>query len=238
LKDLIVLCDQVFLQQPARHERQEEQQPMNLSYFWSREFLLNRPFLWLLFLINVGGTIYGYIWYEHQLVATYNNHPLWQIVFVPDSPTASLFFTLALLYLLFPTPLRNPVAVAGRSLLEALALVCSVKYGIWAVAMIVAGAWQGGELEWQHYMLMASHLGMALEAVLYFRFMKAGAGALAIATGWLLLNDTVDYTYEVFPYLPDELYDDLPAVRNFTYGLSLFSFATGLHVWWRWRKQS
>ncbi len=211
---------------------------MKLSFFWSKAFLLNRPFLWLLFAVNVGGTIYGYIWYEGQLVSTYHNHPLWQIVFVPDSPTASLFFTLALLYLLFPVKLQNPIAVAGRSLLEALAIVCSVKYGIWAVAMIVAGAWQGAAMEWQHYMLIASHLGMALEAVLYFRFMKAGAGALAVATGWLLLNDTVDYTFGVFPYLADQLDDDLTAVRNFTFGLSLFSFATGLHVWWRWRPKA
>ncbi|MNH48022.1 hypothetical protein D3C79_1115640 [compost metagenome] len=66
--------------------------------------------------------------------------------------------------------------------------------------------------------------------------MKAGAAALAIATGWLLLNDTMDYTYDIFPYLADELYDDLPAVKVFTYGLSLFSLAAALLVW-RFRKK-
>lgn len=210
---------------------------MNLSFFWSRDFLLNRTFLWLLFAVNFAGTVYGYVWYEGQLIATLNDHPLWQIVFVPDSPTASLFFTLALLYMLFPVRRMSRVAMAGRKLIEALAVVCSVKYGIWAVAMILAGAWQGAELGWQHYMLMASHLGMAFEALLYFRFMKAGAAALIIATGWLLLNDTVDYTYEVYPYLADELDDDVAAVRAFTYGLSLFSLAAALHVWWRRRKE-
>jgi uncharacterized membrane protein YpjA len=207
-----------------------------LATFWSRDFLLNRSFLWLLFLVNLAGTIYGYIWYEGQLIATFNNHPLWQLVFVPDSPTASLFFTMSLLYLLFPPQKPYRFAIMGRSLIEALAVVCSVKYGIWAVAMIVAGAWQGADLYWQHFMLIASHLGMALEALLFFRFMKAGAAALAVAAGWLLLNDTIDYTFGVFPYLADELDDDLSAVRTFTYALSLLSYTAAMLIW-RFRKK-
>lgn len=207
-----------------------------LATFWCRDFLLNRSFLWLLFLVNLAGTIYGYIWYEGQLLATFNKHPLWQIVFVPDSPTASLFFTVSLLYLLFPPQKPYRLSMIGRCLIEALAVVCSVKYGIWAVAMIVAGAWQGADLYWQHYMLIASHLGMAFEALLFFRFMKAGAAALAVAAGWLLLNDTVDYTFGVFPYLADELDDDLSAVRTFTFALSLLSFGAAMLIW-RFRKK-
>lgn len=209
---------------------------MMLAAFWSREFLLNRSFLWLLFLVNLAGTIYGYIWYEGQLIDTLNHHPLWQIVFVPDSPTASLFFTIALLYLLFPPNKPYRLVRIGRSIIEALAVVCSVKYGIWAVAMIAAGAWQGDNLHWQHYMLMASHLGMAFEALLFFRFMKACAVSLLVAACWLLLNDTVDYTFGVFPYLADELKDDLTAVRAFTYALSFFSLGASLLVW-RFRKK-
>ncbi|MGO4693133.1 DUF1405 domain-containing protein [Paenibacillus sp. 2TAB26] len=209
---------------------------MMLAIFWSREFLLSRPFLWLLFIVNFFGTVYGYIWYESQLAETLDSHPLWQIVFVPDSPTASLFFTIALLYFLFPPKRSNGLVTVLRYIIEGLAVVCSVKYGIWAVSMIVAGAWQGSELNWQHYMLMASHLGMAFEALLFFRFMKAGAVSLIVATGWLLLNDTVDYTYGIFPYLAKQLYDDLDAVRAFTYGLSFFSLAAGLLVW-RFRKK-
>ncbi len=47
-------------------------------------------------------------------------------LFVPDSPTAILFFTLAL------------VAFLGKKhwpLMEALGFVCLVKYGLWAVGM-------------------------------------------------------------------------------------------------------
>lgn len=203
---------------------------MNLQLFWSRSFLLSRPFLWLLFLVNLAGTIYGYIWYENQLLWTAENMPAWMLPFVPDSPTSSLFFTLSLLYLLFPPSKEGGIAGAGRAVIEALAVACSVKYGIWAVAMIVAGAMQGDVLHWTHYMLIVSHLGMALEALLYFRFMRAGKIALAVAGVWLLLNDTVDYTFGIYPWLPEQLEDDLAEVRLFTYALSIASLAASYAV--------
>ncbi|MUT65458.1 DUF1405 domain-containing protein [Paenibacillus sp. NEAU-GSW1] len=200
---------------------------MTISWFWSRSFLMDRRMLWLLFIVNLLGTIYGYIWYGNQLADTADNHPLWQLVFVPDSPTASLFFTLVLLYLLFPPQSDSRWIKGTRIIIEGLAVVTSVKYGIWAVAMIVAGGAQGDELYWQHAMLSASHLGMAAEVLLYARFMKAGTAAAVIGTLWLLLNDTVDYNFEVFPWLADVLYDDLPQVELFTYCLSIFSFIVG-----------
>ena len=102
--------------------------------------------------------------------------------------------------------------------------------------MIFAGAWQGDIISWQQYMLIGSHLGMALEALLYFRFMRAGIAPLLVATAWILLNDTMDYTYNIFPYLSGKLYDDLPAVEAFTYGLSIFSFGAALLVWYYRKK--
>lgn len=202
--------------------------PWSLLRFWDRAVLMNRTFLWLLLLVNTGGTVYGYMWYCNQLAYTYEHHPLWQLVFVPDSPTASLFFTLSILFLLYPPQRPGRLLRGLRAVLEGLAVCTSIKYGIWAVAMIFAGAAQGDPLEWQHWMLVASHLGMALEALLYVRFMAFGRlGALA-ALLWLLLNDTMDYTYGIFPALSRALLDDLAAIERFTYGLSLFSFAVAL----------
>ena len=87
-----------------------------------------RRFLLLLFVINLLGTLYGYYWYRYQLAQT----PLPYLPFVPDSPTASLFFTIVLwLYL---RRRNNPY-------IEAFAAVTLFKYGIWAVAAIFAGAW-------------------------------------------------------------------------------------------------
>jgi len=203
----------------------------SLSWLWSRALLTNRSFLWLLFIVNGLGTIYGYYWYGGQLIDTYNNHPLWQLVFVPDSPTASLFFTLALLYLLFPpkNELSKPAKVL-RYAIEALGVVTSIKYGIWAVAMIAAGALKGNSLHWQDYMLVVSHLAMAVEALLYTRFFTFGRSAALAAAAWLLLNDMVDYTYEVYPWLPRVLDDIVGDIRNFTVGLTLFSLLLTLLV--------
>lgn len=69
-----------------------------------------------------------------QLAYTLNYHPMWQIVFVPDSPTASLFFTISIAFLLYSPRLKSLKVI--RQIMEALAVVTSVKYGIWASAII------------------------------------------------------------------------------------------------------
>ncbi|MFD2879260.1 DUF1405 domain-containing protein [Paenibacillus rhizoplanae] len=92
--------------------------------------------------MNLLGTVYGYMWYGNQLTFTAQTEPLWLLPFVPDSPTASLFFTAALLLLLYPP--RGLTGTLVRELIEALAVLTSVKYGIWAVSIIVAGGYQGG----------------------------------------------------------------------------------------------
>jgi uncharacterized membrane protein YpjA len=213
---------------------------MSISLFWSRSFLTSRSILWTLFWINLLGTIYGYEWYWRQLAATASEKPVWMLPFVPDSPTASLFFTVAVAWFLYDrseSVPRNRTAVSIRSLIEALASVTSIKYGIWAVAMIAAGAYQGNPLAWQDWMLIASHTAMAVQVLLYARFFGFSLLHIAIAGIWTLTNDFVDYGFGVFPWLPQELYDDLPAIANFTIGLSLLSILTtyGAMKWSRRR---
>ena len=79
--------------------------------------LSHKSFLWILLFINLSGTVFGYDWYMWQLKIT--EPKFW--IFVPDSPTASLFFTLAIIGWLI-----------GRNfkLIEALALITLVKYGL------------------------------------------------------------------------------------------------------------
>lgn len=198
---------------------------MKLSFFWSRSFLASRPILWTLFVCNLLGTIYGYVWYESQLRYTWDNHPMWQLIFVPDSPTASLFFTISLLFLLLPDLLGRFRFLRG--LIEGLAVVTSVKYGIWAVSMIFAGAAMGDSLVWQDWMLVASHLAMAVEALLFVRLFSLRSVMLVIAGAWTLLNDTVDYGFGVYPWLPRPLWDYVPAVAVFTVLLTLASIGAG-----------
>ncbi len=196
------------------------------SFLWyCKQILMNRLILWALFISNGVGTIYGYYWYKIQLIETLNNKPFWQIVFVPDSPTASLFFTIAVGFLLFPP--KSKLWRGIRKLVEALAVVTSVKYGIWAITMILAGAALGDPLVWQHWMLMASHLTMAVEALIYIPFFTFGLATLIIACLWTLLNDTMDYTFGIYPYLSNRLESYITVVRNFTFTLTIASFLMG-----------
>ncbi len=59
---------------------------------WLWYTLKDKRFLTLLLIVNILGTIYGYIWYGSQLAET----PKKFLLFVPDSPTASLFLLLYL----------------------------------------------------------------------------------------------------------------------------------------------
>lgn len=162
------------------------------------------------------------MWYGNQLEYTAANYPAWLLPFVPDSPTASLFFTAALLLLLYP-----PKRLKGtllRELIEALAVLTSVKYGIWAVSIIFAGGYQGDTVSWKDWMLVASHTGMAVEALIYARFF-AFRRMLPLALLWTLANDMVDYSIGIYPWLPSVLEDDVIGVQYFTIGLTLLSAA-------------
>ncbi|AOZ91324.1 DUF1405 domain-containing protein [Paenibacillus crassostreae] len=194
---------------------------MSISYFWSKTFLSKNNFLWLLFICNLLGTVYGYIWYGGQMEYTLEHYSSWIVVFVPDSPTASLFFTVAVGCLLFPP--RTTWGKNARYIIEALAVVTSVKYGIWASSIIFAGQYQGDILQWQDWMLVVSHSAMVVESLLYVRFFKFNSRILLGAAAWTLLNDFIDYTYGVYPWLPNVLGDNITEVQNFTIVLTIFS---------------
>ncbi len=172
-------------------------------------------FCWGLFVINLLGSIYGFYWYKNQLIAT----EWYWLIFVPDSPTASTFFTLVLgLYLIRK---RSP-------LLEAFAAITLVKYGTWAVVMILWGGLVDTRpfleaLNWQHWMLIGSHLGMALQAILYAPFYTFKWREIAGVAAWTLLNDFLDYRFDLHPWVapPLEVYHLQMAI--FTLLLSGFS---------------
>jgi uncharacterized membrane protein YpjA len=201
---------------------------MSFSWFTSRAFLLDRRLLWLLFVCNGLGTAYGYVWYGSQLRWTLDHHPLWRIVFVPDSPTASLFFTIWLLLVLARPARENGAYRVFRIAVEALAVLTLVKYGIWAVVMNAAQGLQGDPLDWQNWMLIASHAAMAVEGLLYARFMRFGRIAALLALAWMLLNDSMDYGVGIYPWLPTVLEDDLPVIAPFTFALSAASYLAAL----------
>lgn len=171
--------------------------------------LTDRRVLWLLFLANAAGTIYGYIWYGWQLRDT--PPAFW--LFVPDSPTASLFFLFVLLAFLWRK---------HWPYVEALAMVTLFKYGIWAVAMNLLVLIVNGSLPWQGYMLMASHLAMAIEGILYAPFYQFKWKHLLVAAVWALHNDIIDYVFMQFPRYED-VYRYIREIGYFTFWLSILS---------------
>ncbi|MBX9972814.1 DUF1405 domain-containing protein [Cytobacillus firmus] len=182
---------------------------------WIYPLLGSRAMLILLLIINTAGTIYGYIWYKWQLVDT----PPIFLPFVPDSPTASLFFMFVLIAFLL-----------GKNwpLIEALAIVTLIKYGIWAVVMNLLVFQVTGELDPVALMLIFSHGAMAVQGVLYAPFYRFKVWHLVLTGIWTLHNDVIDYVFFMLPRYPIlDLYT--PQIGYFTFWLSLFSLGTAYY---------
>lgn len=206
----------------------------HIGYLLSSQLLTSRWVLWSLLIINALGTAYGYLWYGQQMEWTAVHKPLWMLILVPDSPTASLFFTLSVLYLLTAKRQLNALPAAIRGVIETIGVVTSFKYGIWAVSIIAAGTALGDALSWQDWMLSLSHLGMAAEALLFVRFFNVRPVYLWVAAAWVFGNDIVDYEIGgIYPWLPENLNDKLQAVAIFTFCLSAISLAVThyVHKW-------
>lgn len=179
--------------------------------------LSHKSFLWILLFVNILGTVYGYDWYKWQLIIT--EPKFW--LFVPDSPTASLFFCFAIIGWLIGKNFK---------LMEVLALITLVKYGLWAVVMNVLTLMETGSIGFVGWMLIVSHFAMALQAVLYIPFYKFTFGHIAIAAIWTLHNDVIDYVFGQMP-----IYGDLMKYMNeigyFTFWLSIACIALAYFVW-------
>ncbi len=176
-----------------------------------RYILTSRVFLVWLFIVNVLGTIFGYWWYRGQLAVTPDHF----LVFVPDSPTASLFFCIFLAFF-----------IVGKNVpyIEALAVITLFKYGIWAVVMNVLMHLVNGSLDPSGYMLIASHGAMAIQGLLYTPFYKIKIKHLVFAGIWTLHNDIIDYVFDMMPVY-GSLMDYMNEIGYFTFWLSIASIA-------------
>jgi uncharacterized membrane protein YpjA len=176
---------------------------------WIYAFLANRKILILLLIVNILGTIYGYYWYGWQLADT----PAKFLLFVPDSPTASLFFVFVLIAFLLKK---------NWGLIESLAIITLFKYGIWAVIMNILVLIVTGELDPVGYMLIGSHLAMAVQGILYAPFYKIKIWHIIAAAIWTLHNDVIDYVFFMLPryHVLDQY---IPQIGYFTFWLSIVS---------------
>lgn len=188
---------------------------MQLLFMKSWFILTHRSFLWLLLVTNILGTIYGYYWYGWQLEIT---DPIFYI-FVPDSPTASLFFSFAIFAWLMGKNWR---------LMEALALVTLVKYGLWAVGMNMWTLFETGSIGVLGWMLVVSHFAMAVQAVLYMPMYRFSFFHIVITAIWTLHNDVIDYVFGQMPIYGDLLkYMDM--IGYITFWLSIFCIGLSIY---------
>jgi uncharacterized membrane protein YpjA len=189
-----------------------------IRYFllYIRKLLVNDYFLMILLVINALGTLYGYYWYRDQLAFA----PIYFLPFIPDSPTASLFFCIVLVGFL---------RKKHYPLFEALAITNLFKYGVWAVGMNIASGFTGYHLVFGNYMLIVSHGSMALEGLLYARYFKIKPWHLAIAAVFLLHNEIIDYVFHMMPWY-DPLIHYQRLIGYLTFWLSIVSIYLAYHL--------
>lgn len=206
-------------------------------------------------LVNLGGILVGFLYYEPQFLATPVH--LWPLV--PDSPFAVLVATAALLLW---------GAGKGRPVVDVLAFVYLVKVGLWTAFVLALHPAHfgfspvGASL---NTVLFYLHLGMAAEGAIFLVDMGARArdvpgsaakdphapaalhaprrAAWSAVLFWFLFNDAMDYAWTghtfplracpgLFPWTVP--CDHLGLVALVTVGLSvgLVGLAWG---WTRWR---
>ena len=171
-------------------------------------FLLRRDILALLIGFNAIGTIWGFIWYEDQLAAT--SWYFWPLT--PDCPLTSLCF------LLFLWKLRagKPWQQGWQAAVSWIAVLGAAKYGIWTVLVLGQYILQpGSQPDGQDWMLVASHVGLLAEGVLFRRYLPKKPAMYGAAMTWFVLNDIADWHLMIHPRLP------LPGEFNFAMGLSI-----------------
>lgn len=144
--------------------------------------------------VNLVGVAYGFYYYVPQFAVT----PWYLWIFVPDSPLAVLWATLALGLYEF-----------GRrrsDLVDGLAVLANVQVGLWTGYVLVAYAGHFGTFDFSggvdlNFILLWGHLGMAVEALIFLDGLRASfrarpgrfAPTLGALAAWVLLNDALDY---------------------------------------------
>src|SRR5699024_2376780 len=128
-----------------------------------------------------------------------------------DSPMASMFFTIFLLFFLFNY---------NAPYIEALAIITFFKYGIWAVIMNVLTLITACYLNSSCFVLIFSYACMAIQCLLYAPFYKIKIRHLVIAAIWTLHNDVIDYVFGMMPMYAS-LTDYINEIGYFTFLLSV-----------------
>ncbi|MFC4989318.1 DUF1405 domain-containing protein [Saliphagus infecundisoli] len=137
-------------------------------------------YAWVIVAINLAGTVFGFWYYRFQFAQT----PLMMWPVVPDSPVATLFMALSL------TAWKLDYT---QEWLHAFAFYGNIKLGIWTTYVQLVLNGPEGISPWLYVFLVVSHLAMALQAFVIYRYATFPIRAVAAATIWYGFNDLVDY---------------------------------------------
>lgn len=144
---------------------------------------------------NLCGAMWGFAWYGEQLAST--SWWLWPLV--PDSPLSALLFAVCTWRLAWSGRFGSAI----WALTAWLAVLGVLKYGLWTTVGFSYYLWGAAftptATEWFLYL---SHMGMAMEGLLYLSALPVQPRAAAVALAWLGVNDFMDYIWGTHPLLP------------------------------------
>ena len=164
--------------------------------------LKNKWLLSLIIIINLGGFLFGIHYYWSQLMKT----PFYLWPLVMDSPIAVLLIALAFIFYLLKRK---------NEYLNALAFFGCLKYGIWSMVVILLYYSFYFQTPFYSSFLFFSHFGMILEALMLLGISSGDRRPLLFATSWFFLNDFLDYTIGIHPYLPSNQFIQIAALTAF-----------------------
>lgn len=169
----------------------------SLTAYFSEIFdrILQNDFLVkLIILANLGGTLFGFYWYQDLLQST----PVYLWPLVPDSPLSTLMISISLVLYLRGRPNR---------FIDALAFFGNLKYGLWTVFVefYMFESFLTVNSVPMYIFIVVSHLIMFFQAFLILRYTRASWRPAVIALGLYSLNDLIDYSLGIHAPLPKEI---------------------------------
>lgn len=182
---------------------------------WQRDmgYLWNKSFLKILLIINIIGSLYGYYWYRGQLLST----DVLFLIFVPDSPLSTTLFSLVIYCKIKEKTLK---------ILPLLSSAFLAKYGLWAVLINFHLLFIGESFTWINLMLALSHLGMAVEGVIYYPYRSVTLTETCSVSAVLIFWDFMDYAIGLHPYLF--------SILQYDFALHAALILTGLIIGFLW----
>ncbi len=173
------------------------------------DWILEKPRVWVVVIVNILGATYGWYYYEYQLLSS----PIYLWPFIPDCPNSALLVAVALI-----------LTAKGKKndFLNFLASCNALKYGVWTcfVIALYADYFLSPERKFLYSCMFVSHALLALEAIPIAKTVRF-SGKCFLTLALLLLNDFMDYFVGTHPYMPTT---HLKIVEIFTFFLSFFSF--------------